>query len=270
LASYASETYFKTLGITLLRGRDFTKQEAAAGAHLSVISESTAHRFWPGEDPLGKHFQLDMHFNGKLSEFEVIGIVKEFRFANLTRTDPAHVYLATNSTGVYSSILISVKSDPQSALAAVRNAVGASDKNLLPSLSLWNVETRLLSPQKSMAGALALFAAILALLALSLAGIGIYGVMAYVVSQRTQEIGVRMALGATPNQVLKSVALPGLWPVAAGMIVGLACGAGMSGILHSTLASPGSSDFLYGVPFTILGRFSAYHAFSPWLRLLQA
>jgi len=248
LASYASENYFNTLGIPLLRGRDVTRQEAATGAHVSVISESTAHRFWPGQDPIGKHFQLDMHFDGKLSEFEVIGIVKDIRFANLTRTDPAHVYLATDSTEIL-PILMSIKSDPQSALVAVRDAAGASDKNLLPSLSLWNMETMLLSPRKSMAQALAMFAAILALLALSLAGIGIYGVMAYVVSQRTQEIGVRMALGATPGHVLKSVALPGLWPVAAGMIVGLACGAATSRLLHSTLASPESSDFLYGVAY---------------------
>jgi predicted permease len=256
LASYASETYFNTLGITLHRGRDFTRQEAATGAHVSVISESTARRFWPGEDPIGKHFQLDMHFDGKLSEFEVIGIVKDVRFANLTRTDPAHVYLATNSTEIL-PILMSVKSDPQSALAAVRDAVRESDKNLLPSLSLWNMETMLLNPRRSMAHALAMFAAILALLALSLAGIGIYGVMAYVVSQRTQEIGVRLALGATPSHVLKSVAQPGLWPVAVGMIVGLACGAGMSRILRSTLTSPESSDFLYGVsyydPWTFVG-----------------
>jgi ABC-type antimicrobial peptide transport system permease subunit len=249
LASYASETYFSTLGNSLLRGRDFTKQEAATGADVSIISESTARHFWPGEDPIGKHFQLDKHFDGKLSDFEVVGIVKDVRFANLTRTDPAHVYLAADSTVSYSSILISVKSDPQSALAAVRNAVAASDKNLLPSLSLWNVETMLINARRSMARAPAIFAAVLALLALSLAGVGIYGVMAYVVSQRTQEIGVRMALGATPGRVLNSVAQQGLWPVASGMIVGVACGGGMSWILHSTLASPESSDFLYGVPY---------------------
>jgi macrolide transport system ATP-binding/permease protein len=249
LASYASETYFSTLGNSLLRGRDFTRQEAATGADVSIISESTARHFWPGEDPIGKHFQLDEHFDGKLSDFEVVGLVKDVRFANLTRTDPAHVYLATDSTLSYSSIVISVKGDPQSALAAVRNAVAASDRNLLPSLSLWNVETMLINPRRSMARALAIFAAVLALLALSLAGVGIYGVMAYVVSRRTQEIGVRMALGATPGRVLNSVAQQGLWPVASGMVVGVACGGGMSWILHSTLASPESSDFLYGVPY---------------------
>jgi predicted permease len=256
LASYASEAYFDTLGIILLRGRDFTRQEAATGAHVSVISASTARRFWPGEEPIGRHFQLDLHFSGNLTDFEVIGVAKDVRFANLTRIDPAHVYLATNSTEIL-PILVSVKSDPQSALAAVRNAVAASDKNLLPTLSLWNMETLLLSPRKAMSRALAIFAAILAVLALSLAGIGIYSVMAYIVSQRTQEIGVRMALGATPRHVLKSVALHGLWPVAAGMMVGIACGAAVSGILHSTLASPESSDFLYGVsyydPWTFLG-----------------
>jgi ABC-type antimicrobial peptide transport system permease subunit len=153
--------------------------------------------------------------------------------------------------------LMRIKSDPRSALAAVRDAVGASDKSLLPGVSLWNMETRLLSPRRTMAQALAIFAATLALLALSLAGIGIYGVMAYMVSQRTHEIGVCMALGATPGHVLRDVAAHGLWPVAFGIIFGVAGGAAVSAILHSTLASPESSDFLYGVsyydPWTFLG-----------------
>jgi predicted permease len=246
LASYASETYLSTLKISLLRGRNFTRQEAATGAHVAVISESTARRLWQGEDSIGKHFQLDENFDGKLSDFEAIGIAKDVRFSNLTRTDPAHVYLATDPTRI---LPILIKGDPQSVLASVRNAVGSYDQNLLPSLSLWNMDTMLLNPRRSMSKALAMFAAILALLALALAGVGIYGVMAYAVSQRTQEIGVRMALGATPGHVLKSVAWMGLRPVAAGMAVGIACGGAMSGLLHSTLASPETSDFLYGVPY---------------------
>jgi macrolide transport system ATP-binding/permease protein len=256
LTSSASETYLHTLGISLLRGRDFTRQEASTGAHVSVISESTARRYWPGEDPIGKNFQLDEHFDGKLTEYQVIGIVKDVRFFNLTRPDPAHVYLATDQATIY-PMLMSVKTDPQSALAAVRNAVSTCDKDLLPGLTLWNVDTMLVNPRRSMSRALAIFALILALLSLSLAGTGIYGVMAYAVSQRTQEIGVRMALGATPWHVLKNVALLGLRPVAAGMIIGIACGGGLSGLLHSTLASPESSDFLFGVsyydPWTFLG-----------------
>jgi predicted permease len=256
LASYASDTYFATLGVTLMGGRDFTAQEATTGARVSIISESTARRFWPGQDPLGKHFQLDEHFDGKLSEYEVIGVAKDVRFSNLTRVDPAHVYLATNAADV-NETLISFRSDPRNALSAVFNAVEQTDRNLLPSLSLWNVDTMLVAPRRSMAQVLAAFAAILAFLALSLAGVGIYGVMAYLVSQRTQEIGVRMALGATPGRVLRGVALPGLRPVAVGMCIGTACGAGISWFLHSTLASPETNDFLYGVsyydPWTFAG-----------------
>jgi putative ABC transport system permease protein len=115
----------------------------------------------------------------------------------------------------------------------------------------------LVQPQRTLAKALAIFATGLALLALSLAGVGIYGVMAYVVSRRTQEIGVRMALGASSRHILKDLAVRGLSPVVAGLIIGLASGAGVSTILHSTLSFPGSSDFLYGVsfydPWTFLG-----------------
>jgi predicted permease len=248
MASYASDTYLATLGIQLLRGRSFSRQEASAGLQMSVISESAAHRFWPGEDAIGKHFQLDEKFDGKLTDFEVIGIAKDVRFANMTRVDPAHVYLPTNA-GRVDTTLIRVKGDPRIVLDAVHHAVQQIDGNLLPSLSLWNADSTLVAPRRSLAQALAAFGSILALLAVTLAGVGIYGVMAYVVSQRTREIGVRMALGATAGCVLRSVTLPGLLPVGVGMIVGIATGAGLSGFLHSTLASPETNDFLYGVSY---------------------
>jgi ABC-type lipoprotein release transport system permease subunit len=142
-----------------------------------------------------------------------------------------------------------VGSNQQAALAAVWKALSRLDANLLPDMSLWNTETMLVHPQRTLARVMAMFAAGLALLAVSLAGVGIYGVMAYVVSQRTREIGIQMALGARSGDVLRSVALWGLKPVMAGMIIGLGCGAAASAVLHSTLAFPSSRDFLYGVKF---------------------
>jgi putative ABC transport system permease protein len=266
LASYASETYFDTLGVALLRGRGFQKQETdraprAVGAgsrftrqdiesaeRVAVISESTARRFWPAEDPIGQRFQLDMDFRGTLAEFEVIGIARDIRYANLTRIDPAHVYLAGYAAGS-NGILLRVQGDPRSALAAVRKVVEELDKDLLMSLNLMSVEEGPLRLQKSLARAYGMFAVILAFLALALAGIGIYGVMAYLVSQRVREIGIRMALGATKGGVLKAVVLGGLRPVLAGIGVGLAGAAGLSSVLHATLVFPGSTDLLYGVPF---------------------
>src|SRR5262249_15616289 len=95
LASTASENYFDLLEIPILRGRRFTQQEGPAGAHVAIISESTARRFWPGQDPLSKTFKLD--FRGTLVEYEVVGIAKDVRFANPTRIDPSHVYLPVAS-----------------------------------------------------------------------------------------------------------------------------------------------------------------------------
>jgi macrolide transport system ATP-binding/permease protein len=254
LASYASETYFDTLGITLVRGRTFIRQEAAGSAPLAVISESAARYFWPGQDALGRPFTLDLDFRGTLATFEVIGIVKDIRYANLTRIDPAHVYLSTNGPHAANDpgamdILLRIQGDREQALRAVENSVAAFDQDLASSLRLINVEEGLVQIQRAMSQALATLAAILAALALTLAGVGVYGVVACVVSQRTKEIGVRMALGATHGAVLKSVVLQGLRPVFAGMTVGLAAAAALSSLLHQTLVFPGSMDFFYGVPF---------------------
>jgi predicted permease len=269
LASYASQNYLRTLGIPLLRGRDFTKQESTTGAHVAVISEAAARLFWPGEDPLGRHFQLDLHFTGKLTGFEVVGVAKDVRFTSLTRIDPAHVYLAPDPTTTY-PILLNTGANQQAALAAIWKAVSRLDGNLLPDLSLWNTEMMLVHPQRTLARVMAMFAAGLALLAVSLAGVGIYGVMTYVVSQRTKEIGIQMALGARSGDVLKSVALSGLKPVAAGMIIGLGCGAAASALLHGTLASPGTSDFLYGVRFYDPWTFAGISSFVVTVSLLAS
>jgi predicted permease len=256
LAGYASDTFLNTLGIGLVRGRNFTAHESEIGSHVALVSASTARLFWPGEDPLGRHFQLDLRFDGKLTDYEIIGIVKDVRFANLTRTDPSRVYLAADPA-LIQPVFITLRGDSQTALPALWTRLRTFDTDLFSSISLWNVDAMLLGPQRTMARALATLAAILALLALSLAGIGIYGVMAYVVSQRTQEIGVRIALGATAGRVIQRIALEGLPPVLFGMVIGLAGGAGLSLLLHHTLAFPGSIDFLYGVsfydPVTFLG-----------------
>ena len=146
-------------------------------------------------------------------------------------------------------ILLRFHGDRRLALTAVQSAVAAFDKDLLPSLRVINLEEGEVRPQMAVQQLGATVAAILAVLALTLAGVGIYGVIAYLVSQRTREIGIRMALGATHRAVLKNILFQGLRPVFAGMILGLAAAAGISTVLHLTLAIPGSWDLLNGVPF---------------------
>jgi hypothetical protein len=127
-----------------------------------------------------------MHFDGKLTEFEVVGIARDVRFFNLTRLDPTHVYLATDPA-VTDPIAMNIPGSLQVALGAVRRAVEDSDRSLLPGVSLWNADTMLVRPQRTLAEAMAIFATGLALLALSLAGIGIYGVMAYVAARELKK-----------------------------------------------------------------------------------
>src|ERR1035438_1692971 len=136
LASYASDGYFETLGIPLVRGRFFTSREAQSNAPFAVISESAARLFWPDGDALGRNFALDTLFNGTLQGFEVIGIVKDVRFANLTRVDPAHVYLPPSlDVPGWVDLLVRVRvrggGDRQHALADVATVVGATDQKLL-------------------------------------------------------------------------------------------------------------------------------------------
>ena len=147
------------------------------------------------------------------------------------------------------SLLLRVQGSRERALAAVESTVEAFDRNLLPDLRIVNLEDGVVTLQRAMSRGFTLLGAILAALSITLAGIGIYGVIAFLVGRQTREIGIRIALGATNRIVVKNVVVPGLRPVFVGTALGLPAAAALSWVLHTTLVFPGSMDFLYGVPF---------------------
>jgi predicted permease len=260
LASYASDSYLETVGISLVGGRNLTRLESEKSAPVALISEGTARRFWPTVDPIGRRFQLDMDFNGKMSEFTVVGVVKDVRFANVTRVDPAHVYLAP-VPGHLQDLLVRVREGGPAARAAIRAAVQTADAGLMPSFSLVSLEDGPVWLQKIGVRGAALATLALAGLALLLAGVGIYGVINFLVTQRTREIGIRMALGAAAGDVVRQVIIGGLRPVFVGIFLGAMGAMALSIMLHATLQFPGSMDLLYGVSFYDPWTFAGLAAF---------
>jgi predicted permease len=254
LANYVSPAYFATLGIPILRGRTFSEEETLTGGKVAIVSDSMARRFWPGIDPVGKRVKLDLTFREDWAEFVVVGIAKDVHTANLSRTDTSFVYLPTNPSKFYDyNVLVHLRGD------AIRNstALRTSLKSSSPELELGQSLDSFLRFQRMMPEAIAKFTAILAALAVLLAAVGIYGVMAFLVSQRTREIGIRVALGAMPRDVLRVIVVQGLRPVFAGGVIGLALCAGLSAVLRSMLSFPGTPDLLFGVnafdPATFVG-----------------
>ena len=257
LVNYVSPSYFSTLGIPIVRGRDFSPQEAEALLPVVIVSESTARHAWPGEDPVGKHLKLAQPFRdrGGWKEYEVVGVAKDVRFFNLTRIDPEYTYLPTN-VSQSNSVLIRAARSPRDTIARVRTSLGSLDKSLLPKLGFVSLD-HFMQTQELLPHAAAIFAGILALLALALAAVGIYGVMAYLVTQRTREVGIRLAFGACTNDVLRLIVRQGMLPVGIGAACGLAVSTAISGLLRAILIFPGSYDLLFGVsafdPTTYVG-----------------
>jgi len=245
LINYVSPSFFRALSIAVVRGRCFTPQEAEAGLAVAIVSESTARNGWPGEDPIGKRVKLDLKFNHKWKEYEVVGVAKDIRYFNLSRIDPVYIYLPTNVSGS-NSLLIRAARSPQDTLTAVRSAVGSFDRSLLPKLG-WESLNDFMGEQQVLAQATAIFTTILAFLAVTLAAVGIYGVMAHVVTQRTREVGIRLTLGASRSEVLGLIVRQGMLPVVVGACCGLLVSLGISGVSRASLAVPGNPDLLFGV-----------------------
>jgi predicted permease len=234
--------YFQTLGVPLLAGRTFTDRDDANAAPVAIVSEATAHHFWPGQDVIGKH--LRGACGDDKTWCQVVGVVGDIKQHHLEQASKLAVYVPfSQDPWAFFALVVRTKLEPASAASAVEGAIHSldADEPVYNVRSMRDVEAASLSPQRLQIALIGLFAA----LALILACMGIYGVMAYSVAQRTSEIGVRMALGAQTGNVLALVLGEGLRLAVLGAAIGLAGSFFAARLLSGMLFGVAPSD-----PFT--------------------
>jgi putative ABC transport system permease protein len=230
----ATHGYFEALRIPVRRGRLFTATDDGASAHVAILSEEAARRFWPGEDPVGKRIRIHVSINVREREREVVGVVGDVKIRSLQSPPAAVVYVPyAQYVADQMTVFVRTAGDPRAFAPGVRAELARIDRDVAPA----NVRPATDMVASSMAQLrfrtmmLGLFAG----MALALAAIGLYGVMAYAVGQRRNELGLRMALGADAGDVIRLVLGDGLIPVAAGIAAGLLCAGALTRIM-STLA----------------------------------
>jgi predicted permease len=234
-----SPNFFDVMEIPMLVGRGFTDRDNAGSQKVVIINEAAARKYFPNEDPIGRRFGSSVESSGDL---EIVGVLRDVKYDSVRDAAPPTMYVPYQQTRVGSPVFeVRTAGLPTSAAGAVREAVRQIDPNLPlmdVSTQIEQVEQRFMQ-EKLFAQAYTLFGA----LALLLAAIGLFGLMSYNVSRRTNEIGIRMALGAQRRDVLRLVMRESMILVAIGVVAGLAIALG-AGHLVTTL--------LYGLPPTDL------------------
>jgi len=235
----ATPDYFRTMGISLVRGRGFTDQDKAGATPVVILNETLARKHWPGEDAIGKRIR----FYGPLERapwLEIVGVVKDVKHELNIPIEPEY-YLPHAQDSWNSMVLVARTSvDPTSLAPALRQHVWAIDKDQ----PVFDVKT--MQEVRSSSVALYSFSSVMlgifAVVALLLASVGIYGVMAFAVTQRTQEIGIRMALGARTIDVLRLILGSGMSLTAIGVVVGLVGAFAITRLMTSLLFGVSPTD----------------------------
>jgi putative ABC transport system permease protein len=231
---FISEDYFRTMGILVVKGRDFDERDTRDAPPVVIINQTLARRFWPNEEPIGKRIKT------KTRVCEIIGVSGEVKQAGLDKPSEPEIFLPYQQAPyLFLQLAVRTMGDPLKMVAAIKHEVQAMDKDQ----PLTGIETMDQYLSDSVANprfqsrVLGLFAAV----ALLLAAAGLYGVMSYSVAQRTREIGLRVALGAQSRDVLKLIVGQGLKLTLVGVAIGLASAIALTRLL---------ADLLFGVSAT--------------------
>jgi putative ABC transport system permease protein len=227
--------YFRTMGMPLLAGREFTVEDDSAAARVAVVSRALADRFWPNEPVMGRRFRFGK--DGPM--VEIVGVAADAQYLNLGEPPRPFVYLpASQFYTPRITLVVHTAVDPTSLARGVRDIVSALDRELAV-FDVRTMEDHLQNGRALLFVRLgALFAAAFGALTLALAALGVYGVMSYSVTQRTKEIGIRVALGARLSSVLGLVLGEGMRIVVLGLVLGLVAAVAVARLL---------SGLLYGV-----------------------
>ena len=211
--------YFATMGTVLLKGREFNSLDREGAPEVAIINQAMAGQFWPGKDPIGQ--RLTEGAPGKGTSCEIVGLVETGKYRTLGENPHPVVFRSRlQHSGPRSTFVAQVRGDPQSALAGIRNAVQELDPRL--SLSRLGTLEQHLSLALFPARTTGLLLSVLGVVAMLLAVSGLFGVITYSVSQRTREIGIRMALGAQRGEIVGMVLRQGMKMAGLGVVLGLA------------------------------------------------
>ena len=248
--NFVSANFFAAVGIPIARGRTFSKDEIQTDAKTMIVTEAAARRFWPGEDPIGKQLML---LRSEKPVYEIVGVAKDAQVANLGEDHPIYLYLPA---GPAEQADLQLLVRPAAGFALSQKGIRAVVASIAPEfagdvqpvadyLEFWRTPARLAAGLSAGLGTLALL----------LATAGVCGTVAFTVSRRVREIGIRMALGADGREVMRLILRQAMSPVLVGASIGIACCAAISWGLSAILFGSSSYDPLafLGVPILLIG-----------------
>jgi len=265
-----SPGYFSTMRIPLREGRDFTGQDDGTRQNVVMVDETMARRFWPHVDPIGRQLRMSVGVAPR-DVFTVIGVVKAGKYRSLSEPPTPFVYLAYEQrplASLFMGVVLRAKGDPEALAPVLRREIHALDAAAEP-LGVQTVE-EYIQPAFAQAQVATEFLAVLGATAFLLAVTGLYSVMAYVVSGRTHEIGIRMALGAQRGSVSRLILAMGARVTFSGIGVGLVSGLLVTQLLSSVLYGVSTSDAeIYGMVGGVLAAVAIAACYLPARRAMR-
>lgn len=242
------ESYFDAMGVPILRGRTFTHDEVEHGAPLMLVSEAAVRARWPNGDAIGRSVPPNDMLSGPdtTRAYTVIGIVPDIRSQFLSRMNGPAAYFPYGMGDARGSFLVRTHGAPAAAIRDVRLTVASIAPSLTSRTHVVTMPDGPMALQRLMARVPAVIALVLALAGLALASVGVYGVISQIVTRRTREIGIHLALGARRRQVVWIVATKALRPVAWGVMIGGIGALGLSLAFRAFIAAPDVPDLTFG------------------------
>ncbi len=238
--NYVSPEYFDVMRIPLMRGRAFNDGDKQNSQHVAIINEKMREQYWPKEDPIGRRFTMT---DGGKDVVEIVGIVRNSKDSGLSDAPDAFFYLPISQ---HEASLATLQVRATSGAESIAQETVKTVQSIAPTMPVYAVQT-MSNAMKGIGGlflfkAGAVLAASLGILGLILATVGVYGVVSYTASQRTREVGIRMALGAQPGEVLRMVCKQGMIIICAGLAIGLVAALAIGRVVGSFLMGISGTD----------------------------